>query len=743
MYMTLLAAFQTLIHRYTGEDDIVVGSPIANRNRHEIETLIGFFINTLVMRSDLSGNPIFSQLLPRVREVALGAYAHQDLPFEKLVEELQPERDLSRTPFFQVFFNMLQFDAGVFHLAGLAITPVATGVAESKFDLTMYVIEEGPTIRLTVDYNADLFESNTIGDILSYYHTLLDGIVENPNRPISSYALISREQRGRVANRGNPTAPGDSFVEFTKTAIEQSVCARFEQQARSFPSKLAVKSQAHRWSYAELNRQANRIAHTLLRHCGHGGQRVALLFDHGAPMIAAILGVLKSANAYVPLDPSHPQDRIAFMGEDCQAAILLTDGENYPRAVSFGNENRPVVNVDAIDVAASTENPAVAVSPDALAYILYTSGSTGQPKGVMQNHRNVLHHLRCYSNNLHIAADDKLTLLSSYGFDAAVMDILAALLNGATLYPLDLKAQDSAAVRRSIIEEAVTIYHSTPTVYRYLFAGLDHRDDLSAIRLVVLGGEEAQKTDFDLFKTHCSKECILVNGLGPTESTLALQYFMTHESQLAGHRLPVGYPVDDTEIVLLDEAGIDAEVCGEIGIRSAHVALGYWQRPELSEAAFRMDPQGGPRRLYRTGDMGRRLPDGSIGFLGRRDFQVKIRGLRIELGEIEAALGQHPAVRSAVVLVRADGAGEKQLTGYVVGDNCVPAASDLRAHLKAKLPDYMVPSAFVILEQLPLTRNGKIDRSALPAPNRRRPELEETLAASRNPRRGNRGKYMG
>ena len=731
MYMTLLAAFQTLIHRYTGEDDIVVGSPIANRNRHELETLIGFFINTLVVRCDLSGNPSFTQLLPRVREVALGAYAHQDLPFEKLVEELQPERDLSRTPFFQVFFNMLQFDTGVLHLAGLEITPFATGGAESKFDLTMYVIEEGPTIRLTVDYNADLFESKTIGAILSYYNTLLHGIVKNPDRPISSYALLSREQRGRVANRGNPRAPGEAFVEFTKAAIEQSICARFEQQVRSFPAKLAVKSPAHRWSYAELNRQANRIAHTLLRHCGHGGQRVALLFDHGAPMIAAMLGVLKSANAYVPLDPSHPQERIAFMGEDCQAAMLLTDRENYPRALSFGNENRPVVNVDAIDVATSTEDPAVAVSPDALTYVLYTSGSTGQPKGVMQNHRNVLHHIRCYTNNLHIAADDKLTLLSSYGFDAAVMDILAAVLNGATLYPLDLKAQDSAAARRWMIEEAVTIYHSTPTVYRYLFAGRDNRDDLAAIRLVVLGGEEAQSVDFELFKTHCSKDCVLVNGLGPTESTLALQYFMTHETQLAGHRLPVGYPVDDTEVVLLDGAGFDAGVYGEIGIRSAHVALGYWQRPELSDAAFRVDTQGGPRRLYRTGDIGRRLPDGSIGFLGRRDFQVKVRGFRVELGEIEAALGQHPAVRSSVVLVREDRAGEKQLTGYVVGDNCVPAASDLRAHLKAKLPDYMVPSAFIVLEHLPLTRNGKIDRNALPAPDRGRSELDDAFVAPR------------
>jgi len=732
LFMTLLAAFQCLLHRYTGQNDIAVGSPIANRTRHEIESSIGFFVNTVVMRSDLSGDPTFPELLRRVRDVALGAYAHQDLPFEKLVEELQPERDLSRTPFFQVFFNMLGFESVDFHLKALEVRRLVTGDAESKFDLTVYVSEKNGKIALALNYNADLFESGTICCMLDHYHNLLYGIVQDPDSQISRYSLLTKDERYRFSNLNNIKRPTNPFVEFKKQDIEQSICSRFEQQAKLFSTKLAIKTQAHQWSYAELNRQANRIAHTLLKYCGHGGERVALLFDHGAPMVAAILGVLKSGNAYVPLDPAHPQERLDYISGNCQTAIIVTDKKNVAQARSFAHKTIAVIDVNEMNGAAPTDDPDVDVSPDALAYILYTSGSTGQPKGVMQNHRNVLHHMRCYTNNLHIVSDDKMTLLSSYGFDAAVMDIFGAVLNGATLCPLDVKAGDSSALRKWIVEEAVTIYHSTPTVYRYLFAGASGKENLSTLRLVVLGGEEVRKTDVDLFKRHCSEECIMVNGLGPTESTLALQYFITHKTQLVGHLVPVGYPVEDTEVVLLNETGVDAEVYGEIGIRSDHVALGYWQRPELSEATFLTDPQGGPQRLYRTGDMGRLLPDGSIGFCGRRDFQAKIRGFRIELGEIEAALDQHPAVRESVVIVREDSAGDKQLVAYVAADIPVPAVSNLRAYVKTKLPDYMVPSAFVVLERLPLTRNGKVDRNALPPPARDTERLDHAFFGPRN-----------
>jgi acyl-coenzyme A synthetase/AMP-(fatty) acid ligase len=351
----------------------------------------------------------------------------------------------------------------------------------------------------------------------------------------------------------------------------------------------------------------------------------------------------------------------------------------------------------------------------------------------MQSHRNVLHHIRNYTNNLHIKADDRLTLLSSYSFDAAVMDIFGALLNGAALYPMDIrKEEDSSTLFDRMIEERISIYHSTPTVYRYLVGTLTRKKDLSTIRFVVLGGEEVQKKDVDLFKQYFSAESIFVNGLGPTESTVTLQYFLNHETQTPANIVPVGYPVEETEVLLLDKAGRRAEVCGEIGIRSAHVALGYWQRPEMTGAAFVADPEGGAKRIYRTGDMGRLLPDGSIGFMGRKDFQVKIRGFRIELGEVEAVLSQHPGVRESIVLVREDQPGEKRLVGYVVLHQKPGLTIDeLRSFLKQKLPDYMVPSAFVMLEALPLTPNGKVDRRSLPAPDQTRPELWEAFVAPR------------
>jgi amino acid adenylation domain-containing protein len=734
LFMTLLAAFQSLLYRYTGQEDIVIGSPIANRNRTRIEGLIGFFLNTLVLRTDLSGDCTFRELLGRVREVTLGAYAHQDLPFEKLLEELRPERELSRTPLFQIYFNMVNVEASSLKLSGLQVQPVPTADVLSKFDLTLYVRERDDGLQLQLVYNTDLFKPGTIKRLLGHYLTLLEGIVEDPDRALLHYRLLTGEEREELAKRGNRIGPDNAFVEFKREEVEQSIAARFAQQVRLFPDKAAVKTKQHQWSYGDLNRRSNQIARAVLTRCGSGEERVALLFEHGPAMIAAMLGVIKSAKAYVPLEPSYPVERLGYILQDTEAGVILSDRRNLRLARELAHGSVAVIDIEGIDPATPAEDLSITVSSEAIAYILYTSGSTGQPKGVMQNHRNVLHHIRCYTNNLHIASADKLTLLSSYGFDAAVMDIFGALLNGATLYPLDVRDEEPGALRRRIAREALTIYHSTPTVYRYLCDGLSRREEFSTVRLVVLGGEEAQTADMELFREFFPENSLLVNGLGPTESTLALQYFMNHRGKPLGRIVPVGYPVQDTEIWLLNRDGTDSEIYGEIGISSEHVALGYWRREELSKAVFLPGPGGAGRRIYRSGDMGRLMADGSIGYLGRRDSQVKIRGYRIELGEIEAALNQHPAVREAVVVVQEDSPAEKRLVAYIVAvQERALSAGEWRSSLKAKLPDYMVPWGFMYLDRLPLTPNGKLDRGALPKFDERMLESSCAFIAPRTP----------
>jgi amino acid adenylation domain-containing protein len=734
LFMTLLAAFQTLLYRYTGQEDVVVGCPIANRNRTEVEGLIGAFINTLALRTDLGGNPSFQDVLARVRDVALGAYAHQDIPIEKLIEELQPERDTSRPPLVQVLFNLLNFTDDRLALPHLTLTRLEVDEATAKFDLTLYVAETDAGLSVTANYNSDLFEATTIRQLLGHFQTLLEGIVANPARHISSIPLLTDAERQHLAHRRQRVRPTNIFVDFSTDDLEQSLPDRFVKQVQQYPQHVAVKTHQETWSYAALNRVANRITHAILTARGQGEERVALLFEHNALMIAGLLGVLKGGKTYVPLDPSYPRDRLVYMLEDAQAHVLLTNTRNLAFAKALMSDTQKILNVDDLPPGLPDNDPHLPTSPDTLAYILYTSGSTGQPKGVMQNHRNVLHHIRSYTNNLHISTQDRLTLFASYSFDAAVMDIFGALLNGATLYPVNIKEEPIEGIIRRCKEQDITIYHSTPTVYRYFVGSLRQADALPKLRLIVLGGEEVNSRDVALYKSAFSATCLFINGFGPTESTVTLQYFIDKQTEITRHTVPVGEPVADTEILLLDAMGEPATVVGEIAIRSPYIALGYWRQPALTQAAFLPDPAHGNRRVYRTGDMGRLKPDGTIEFVGRKDHQVKIRGYRIELGEIESVLAQHPAVQEVVVLAREDVPGERCLVAYAVpasGQTASP--SILRNFLKQRLPAYMVPTAVVLLDALPLTPNGKINRLALPAPEQTRAELREGAVAPRTP----------
>ena len=741
LFMTLLAAFQVVLARWSGQDAFGIGTPIANRTRAETENVIGFFLNTLVLRADTAGDPTFRDLLTRVRETTLAAYANQDLPFERLLEVVRPPRDPSRTPLFQVFFNMLNFaDARLNRPVVVADAPAAEDFAQ--FDITLYAGEDDHRLQLQLVYQTDLFDRSTGTELLGYLSTLLSGVVENPDRRLSALPFVPAEARRSLAARRNTVRPERAFEPFRAEAIEQSLPARFAQQVASHPDRAALRSRGIEWTYRDLDARTTILAHAVRAAAPGTGGRIAVLCDHDAPMVAALMAVLRSGNAYIPLDPAHPGDRLKAVVEDSQVAALLTDGANLQAARAISAGRLPVVVVEFAGGMPVPDSELPSVAPEAAAYILYTSGSTGRPKGVVQDHRNVLHHIRAYTNSLHIGPGDRLSLLASYGFDAAVMDIYGALLNSATLCLLDIRDQGPLGVPAWLEAEGVTIYHSTPTVYRQAFEWMEADRQLSSLRAVVLGGEECLPRDVDLFRRCCRPGCLFVNGLGPTESTLALQYFLDSQTPLRSRTVPVGYPVAGTEVLLLNEAGEEVDVygVGTIVVRSPHVALSYWRRPELTRAAFHPAPLDARNRLYVTGDLGRLLPDGAIEFAGRRDGQVKIRGQRVELGEIEAILLDHPAIRSALVTdVELSTAGVA-LVAYVTFNAGMTASSaELLAFLRGRLPAHMVPAAIVPVAAFPVTANGKLDRRALPPPDltpRSTPArvaprtiLEETIAS--------------
>jgi amino acid adenylation domain-containing protein len=721
LFMTLLAAFQTLLSRYTGQEDIVIGSPVAGRNRAEVEGLIGFFINTLVLRGDLHGDPTFKELLRRLREVTLEAYGQQDLPFEKLIEELNLGRDMSRSPLFQVFFNLLNASSESHQTLSTAVQrhvppPVAKPTVEStKFDLTLYAVNQNEHIRLDLVYNTDLFEAATITRMFGHFQTLLEGILTNPEQRLSTLPIISEAERQELLGRRNLVRPETDFVEFEGPDGEQTIVSRFAEQVQLHPENIAVKTDLYEWSYQTLEAMSTQVSRQIVGL----PERICLLFEHDAPMILGLLATLKAGKTYVPLDPQYPQERLSFILKDAQAGAILTNTKNLIAAQKLANGTVPVINIDTLNAEAAGEDIAPEIAAGTMAYILYTSGSAGRPKGVMQSHRNVLRHIASYTNNLHLNAGDRLTLLSSYSFDAAVMDIYGALLNGATLCPFNIKDEGLNEFAPWLIRHEITVYHSTPTVYRYFVDTLGVDEDFPLIRLVVLGGEEVFKRDVEHYRRHFSSKCIFVNGLGPTESTVTLQYMINKDSPLSDHRVPVGYPVEDTEVLLLNahRERVAAYGIGEIAIKSDHVALGYWQQPVLTQQAFSQNAEDGDNRIYYTGDLGRLLSDGSIEFLGRKDFQVKIRGYKIDFSEIETGILKNPAIREVIVSA-SDDQGELRLAAYLVCDPRQPFDLEaLRRSLGEQLPDYMIPAAFVILDALPLTPTGKLDRRALPAPD--------------------------
>ncbi len=542
------------------------------------------------------------------------------------------------------------------------------------------------------------------------------------------------EQRAIRAKCFHPTG---RFIEFKSEEIEQSIPDRFEQMVRLYPSRLAVKTKNQTLTYDELNKAANRVANAILAQRGEGQELIAVLLEHDAQVITAILGVLKAGKIYVPLNPSFPGNRISYLLDHSRASLIVTNDQNLSVGKNTAKKNGcQLLNMEDSNSSWSADNPALPISSNRFACVVYTSGSTGQPKGCIENHRNVLHRIMNYTNSIHICSDDRLVLVASCTVSAGLHNTYGALLNGAALFPFDVQREGVVNLAKWLNQQEITIYHSTSTVFRPLVSALSRPEEFPKLRLIRLGGESVSKGDVELYKKHFPPDCILVIGLGTSETATIRKYFIDKETQIIGNNVPVGYPMEDMKVLLLNDEGqeVSFNQIGAIAVKTAYLTPGYWRRPDLTRAAFLSQPKGEGEHIYRTGDLGLMRPDGCLEHHGRIDFQVKVRGQTVEVKEIEMMLLDHAAIKEAVVLGCRDQCGDQRLAAYLVpATQPAPTVSDLRRFLKEKLPDYMIPSVFVIQDALPLTPTGKVDRLALPAPNKSRPELGNSYVAPSTP----------
>lgn len=737
LFMTLLAAFKVLLYRYTGQTDIPVGIPVASRNRSEIEGLIGFFVNTLVLRTDLSGNPTFRELLRRVREVSLGAYDHQDMPFEKLVEVLQPERDLSHTPLFQVMFALQNAPMATLELPGLTWNPVEVESGTAKFDLTLFLTETGQGLTGKLEYNTDLFDAATMIRMAGHFQTLLAGIVADPEQRLLELPLLTEAERRQLLVEWNDTT--------TEYPQDQCIHQLFEAQVKRTPEAIAVVFEDQKLTYRELNHQANQLAH-YLRALDVGPEvRVGVCMERSLEMVIGLCAVLKAGGAYVPLDPTYPQERLAYMLKDAQVPVLLTQGR---LAKTLPRHGAQVICLDAEWEAVaqeSTENLAGAVRDMNLAYVIYTSGSTGQPKGVMNTHRGIRNRLLWMQDAYQLTEADRVLQKTPFSFDVSVWEFFWPLLSGARLVVARPEGhKDSAYLVKLIAEQQITTIHFVPSMLQ-VFLEEQKLEACDCLRRVICSGEALSFELQERFFARLAEHVELYNLYGPTEAAIDVTCW-TCKRGGERHVVPIGRPIANVQIYLLDShlQPVPIGVPGELHIGGIGLARGYLNRFDLTAEKFIPNSFGDEpgARLYKTGDLARYLPDGNIEYLGRIDHQVKIRGFRIELGEIETVLAGHPAVREVAVIARNSDRvpgdiilkGDKRLVAYfVAAQEPAPTSSELRSFLKQKLPEYMAPSAFVRLEAMPLMPNGKVDRRALPAPDTSWPKLTRTYVAPRNP----------
>lgn len=731
LFMTLLAALNTLLFRYSGQDDILIGTPTANRNRQEIEPLIGFFVNTLVLRNSLEGNPTFSALLQQARNVVLEAYANQDVPFEQVVDGLEIERSLSYNPLFQVMFALQNAPLNALELPDLKAQYLAVENQRIKFDLSLVLeeieTEQGSYLEGFWEYDSDLFTAERITRMVGHFQTLLKGIVANPQQTIGELPLLTDPEKQQI------------LVEWNQTQVpyrdHQCIHQLFEEQVAKNPDAVAVIYEQESLTYQQLNQKANQLAHYLQSLGIKTEELVGVCIERSPLIIIGILGILKAGAAYLPLDPSHPPNRLIYMVEDSGVSVVLTQ-EKLANTLQLENLQKVYLDQDWPIISQQSSDPPVSeTQAKNLAYVIYTSGSTGQPKGVLIEHQSLINFTKSAIEKYEITAQDTVLQFASINFDAAAEEIYPCLSSGGTLV---LRTEEMMKSVSAFIQESqkkeVTVW-DLPTAYWHLLVSEITQENLQlppSLRLVILGGERVLPERVKMWQKYVGQYPQLVNSYGPTESTVVSTLHYLEEIPINQPEIPIGKPIDNVQVYILDQylQPMPIGVPGELHIGGAGLARGYLNRPELTVEKFIDNPFKAGEKLYKTGDIVRYLADGNIDFMGRIDHQVKIRGFRIELGEVEAVLFQHPQVKDGIVIAREDQLGIKRLYAYVVPKDKQLTQPELRIFLQEKLPNYMIPAFLIFLDAFPLNQNGKIDRSVLPIPEIDVNELENYLLPS-------------
>ncbi|MCC9070539.1 amino acid adenylation domain-containing protein [Flavobacterium sp. F-65] len=712
-FAVFVATLKILLFRLTSEEDIVIGIPVANRNHYQLKDLVGCFINTLMLRDQVDGNISFEMFLKQINETLINALAHQNYPFEKLLDLINAPKNDNRFPLSPVFLNMVDFDAK----AQEAITEFNPShevfEATPKFDMECYIKSFANGYSINCVYDHELFKKETIQYWINAYLSIIDQVAVNEEKPLQSIKIFEE-----FIDQEEDLMPINDFRFFEASEIQQSIAQRFEKQVERFPDHQAVASNKIELTYKMLNNCANHLARQINEKANNETKRIALLLNHNETCVIGMLGVLKAGYAYVPIDPNTPLSRIQYIIEDSGCNQLICNDTTIETAQQLEQvlPELSIIKLSKDYILPEISNPDNAINPLTEAYVLYTSGSTGMPKGVLQNQKNVLHFIRIYTNNVQIGENDNLSVFSTYTFDASVKDIYGAILNGGKVSFYDIVENGLDQLSAWLLVQNITIIHMVPTIYRNFLKGLEEGLVLPKVRLVDLGGESCHKSDLDLFKKYFLEGAFLVNDYGPTESTIVSQKFLTHASLLTRNNIPLGKAVIETDVLLLDENNQSRGVyqTGEIVFKSDYLSLGYLNRQELTDNVFITDPITGEGRIYKSGDIGKMLPTGEIEFMQRKDSQVKINGLRIELSEIEYQLEQIEFIKEAVVLLK-ELQGNNYITAYIRLTEVLDV-TNIKTLLGQILPKYMIPTIYIAMDEFPLTRTGKIERKALPNP---------------------------